>query len=125
MTKVYYDRGVNLDILRKKTIAVIGYGAQGRAHALNLRDSKIKVVVAELKGSKNFNQAKKDGFEPLSAYQACKKANIIHILTQDNAQPKVYKEEIEPNLTKGKAIGFSASTHVASASACNFDGLKG
>ena len=98
MAKVYYDRDVSLDILKRKTVAIIGYGAQGRAHALNLRDSKIKVLVAELKGSTNYQQAKKDGFNPLSAYQASKEAEVIHILTQDNVQPKVYKEEIEPNL---------------------------
>jgi len=107
MAKVYYDRDVSLDILKRKTVAIIGYGAQGRAHALNLRDSKIKVLVAELKGSTNYQQAKKDGFNPLSAYQASKEAEVIHILTQDNVQPKVYKEEIEPNLVKGKSIGFS------------------
>jgi ketol-acid reductoisomerase len=107
MAKVYYDRDVKLEILKRKTVAIIGYGAQGRAHALNLRDSKVKVVIAELKGTPNYTQAKKDGFTPLSAFEASKKADVIHILTQDNVQPQVYKNEIEPNLTKGKAIGFS------------------
>ncbi len=107
MPKVYYDRNVDLGILRKKKVAIIGYGAQGRAHALNLRDSKIEVLVAELKGTPNYNQAKKDGFEVLSASQASQKADVIHILTQDNVQPKVYKSEIEPHLKKGKALGFS------------------
>jgi ketol-acid reductoisomerase len=107
MAKIYYDKDVSLDILKKKKVAIIGYGAQGRAHALNLRDSKIKVIVAELKGTPNYNQAKKDGFSPVSAYEASKEADVIHLLTQDLVQPKVYKEEIEPNLKKGKAIGFS------------------
>ena len=107
MVKVFYDKGVILDVLKKKTIAIIGYGAQGRAHALNLRDSKIKVVVSELKGSFNYQQAKKDGFTPLSAYDASKKADVIHVLVQDNVQPKVYTNEILPHLTKGKALGFS------------------
>jgi ketol-acid reductoisomerase len=107
MVKIFYDKGINLDILKKKTIAIIGYGAQGRAHALNLRDSKLKVVVAELKGSVNYQQAKKDKFTPLSAYEASKKADVIHILVQDTVQPKVYTKEILPHLTKGKAIGFS------------------
>ncbi|MCK4809434.1 MAG: ketol-acid reductoisomerase [Candidatus Omnitrophica bacterium] len=107
MAKVYYDKDVKSDILKKKTVAIIGYGAQGRAHVLNLKDSKVKVLVAELKGSANYNQAKKDGLNPLTAYEASRKADIIHILTQDTIQPGVYKKEIEPNLTKGKAIGFS------------------
>ena len=107
MAKMYYDRNVSWSVLKKKTVAIIGYGAQGRAHALNLKDSRIKVIVAELKGTVNYKQAEKDGFKPLSAYEASKKADIIHILTQDNVQPQVYKQEIEPNLGKGKALGFS------------------
>ena len=107
MVKAYYDKQVSLDVLKKKTIAIIGYGAQGRAHALNLRDSKVKVIIAELEGSVNYKQARKDGFSPLSADQASKKADIIHILTQDTIQPGVYERDIKPNLKKGKAIGFS------------------
>jgi len=107
MAKIYYDKEVSLDILKKKTIAIVGYGAQGRAHALNLRDSKIKVIVAELKGTVNYNQARKDGFTPVDAAEAAKKADIIHILTQDTVQPLVYEKYILPNLKKGKAIGFS------------------
>ena len=107
MADVIYDKQVKMDILTKKTVAIIGYGAQGRAHALNLRDSKVKVIISELEGSVNWKQAKKDGFEPLSAEQAAKKADIIHILTQDTVQQKVYKTAIEPHLTKGKALGFS------------------
>ena len=107
MAKVYYDKDAKLEILKKKKVAIIGYGAQGRAHALNLRDSKIRVVVAELKGSQNYNLAKKEGFSPLTAAEASKEADVIHFLVQDNLQPKVYKEEILPFLTKGKALGFS------------------
>ena len=107
MAKVYYDKEVSLDILKKKTVAVVGYGAQGRAQALNLRDSGIKVIVSELEGTPNYKAAKKDGFLPLDAYQASKKADVIHILTQDTIQPSVYEKYILPNLKKGKAIGFS------------------
>jgi ketol-acid reductoisomerase len=107
MSKVYYDKDVKTDILKKKTVAIVGYGAQGRAHALNMRDSKIKVIIAELPGSVNYKAAQKDGFTPLTAADAAKKADVIHILTQDTIQPKVYKEAIEPHLTKGKALGFS------------------
>ncbi|MCF7888452.1 MAG: ketol-acid reductoisomerase, partial [Candidatus Omnitrophica bacterium] len=72
-----------------------------------LRDSKVKVVISELKGTDNYKQAKKDGFKPLDAAEAAKKADIIHILTPDTVQAKVYKEQIEPNLKKGNALGFS------------------
>ncbi len=107
MAKAYYDKDVTLDIIKDKTIAVIGYGAQGRAQALNLRDSKLKVVVAELPGTDNYKQAEKDGFEPQAADQAARQADIIHILTPDTIQAKVYKSQIEPNLKKGDALGFS------------------
>lgn len=107
MAKVYYDRDVNTSILKKKTIAIIGYGAQGRAQALNLRDSKFKVIVSELKGTPNYKKAKKDGFDPLSAAGASKKADVIHILAPDTIQPQIYKKDIEPNLKKGNALGFS------------------
>ncbi len=107
MTKVYYEKDVRSNALAKKTVAVIGYGSQGRAQALNLRDSKVNVIVSELKETDNYKQAKKDGFEPLGASEASKKADIIHILTPDTIQPKVYKEQIKPNLKKGNALGFS------------------
>lgn len=107
MTKVYYDQDIKTNLLAKKTVAVIGYGAQGRAQALNLRDSKVKVIISELPGTDNYKQAKKDGFEPLDAGQAAKKADIIHVLTPDTVQPQVYKQQIEPNLKKGNALGFS------------------
>ncbi len=107
MAKVYYDKDAKLDILKKKTVAIIGYGAQGRAQALNLRDSKVKVLVAELPGTPNYNQAKKEGFNPVTASEAAKNADIIHILTQDTIQPGVYNQHILPHLKKGKAIGFS------------------
>ncbi|UCD14918.1 MAG: ketol-acid reductoisomerase [Candidatus Omnitrophota bacterium] len=107
MTKVYYDKDVDVNILKNKTVAIIGYGAQGRAQALNLKESGIKVIVAELKGTANYEQAKKDGFEPKDASGACAEADVIHILTQDTIQPKVYEESIKPNLKAGKALGFS------------------
>ncbi len=107
MAKVYYDKDANPKLLKNKTVAIIGYGIQGRGQALNLRDSGVRVVVAELKGSKNYAQAVKDRFKPLSAGQAAKDSQVIQILTQDPVQPKVYQEAIEPNLTKGKALVFS------------------
>ncbi|MEA3369423.1 MAG: ketol-acid reductoisomerase [Candidatus Ratteibacteria bacterium] len=107
MVKVYYDKDAKLKLLKNKTAAIIGYGIQGRGQALNLRDSGIKVVIAELKGTKNYVQAVKDKFKPVSAAEAAKAAQIIQILTQDPVQPKVYKQSIEPHLKKGKALVFS------------------
>ncbi len=107
MLKIYYDNDADIGLLKDKTIAIIGYGIQGRGQALCLRDSGCKVVVSELEGTPNFEQAKKDGFNPVSAIEAAKQADIIQILTQDHAQAKVYKEAIKPNLKKGKALCFS------------------
>ena len=107
MAKVYYDNDADLNILNNKTIAIIGYGIQGRSQALCLRDSGCNVVVSELQGTDNFEQAKKDGFNPLSASEAAKASDIIQILTQDHIQAKVYKESIRKHLKKGKALCFS------------------
>lgn len=107
MPKVYYDKDVKLNILKKKKIAVIGYGAQGRAHALNLRDSGLSVIVAQRKGSRNYDLAIKEGFKPVSAKEAAEEADIIQILIQDTLQPAVYEKDIKPYLKKGKALGFS------------------
>ncbi len=107
MAKVYYDSDANLDLIKDKTIAIIGYGIQGRGQALCLRDSGCNVIVSELEGTPQYEQAKKDGFDPVPADVAAKKANIIQILTQDHVQAKVYKELIKPKLRKGKALCFS------------------
>ncbi|MFH0912999.1 MAG: ketol-acid reductoisomerase [Candidatus Omnitrophota bacterium] len=107
MAKIYYDQDADLEILKDKTIAIIGYGIQGRGQALCLRDSGCRVVVSELEGTPNYEQAKQDGFIPVSASEAAKAADIIQILTQDHVQAKVYKEAIKPNLKKGKALCFS------------------
>jgi len=107
MVKVYYDKDADLNLLKGKTIAIIGYGIQGRGQSLCLRDSGCNVVVSEMPGTANYEQAKKDGCNPVSAAEAAQKADIIQILTQDHVQAKVYKEAIEPNLKKGKALCFS------------------
>ena len=114
MVKIYYDQDADLNLLKGKTIAIIGYGIQGRGQALCLRDSGCSVVISELEGTPNFEQAKKDGFNPISAAEAAKSADIIQILTQDHVQAKVYQEAIKPNLKKslpvgrqGKALCFS------------------
>jgi ketol-acid reductoisomerase len=107
MAKMYYDKDANLDVLKNKTVAVIGYGAQGRAQSLNLRDSGIKVIVSEIESSPNYAIAVKDGFTPVSAEEAAKQGDIIQILTQDHVQAKLYETCIKKHLTKGKALCFS------------------
>ncbi len=107
MAKVYYDKDADLNLLKGKTIAIIGYGIQGRGQALCLRDSGCNVVVSEMPGTPNYEQAKKDGFNPVSAAEAAKESDIIQILTQDHVQAKVYNESIKENLKKGKSLCFS------------------
>jgi len=107
MVKIYYDNDADLNILKGKIIAIVGYGIQGRGQALCLRDSGCSVVVSEMEGTPNFEQAKKDGFSPLPAQEAARQADIIQILTQDHVQAKVYQEAIKPSLKKGKALCFS------------------
>ena len=105
--KIYYDKDADLKYLQGKKIAIIGYGIQGRGQALCLRDSGLDVIVSELEGTPNYEQAKKDGFTPVSAAEAAKDADVIQILTQDHVQAKVYKESIKPHLKKGKVLVFS------------------
>jgi ketol-acid reductoisomerase len=107
MAKIYYDNDADLGLLKDKTIAIVGYGIQGRGQALCLRDSGCKVVVSELEDTPNYEQAKKDGFVPVVAQEAAAAADIIQILTQDHIQAKVYQESIKPSLKKGKALCFS------------------
>ncbi|NPA95153.1 MAG: ketol-acid reductoisomerase [Thermodesulfobacteria bacterium] len=105
--KIYYDQDVKKGILDGKTIAVIGYGSQGHAHAQNLRDSGLKVVVGQRPGSANYDLAVKHGFEPVSAAEAAKQADLIMILVPDHVQADLYKEAIEPNLEPGNMLLFS------------------
>jgi len=107
MAKIYYDKDADLGLLKGKKIAVIGYGIQGRGQSLNLRDSGLDVIVSELPSTANYEQAKKDGFNPVSAKEASAQGDIIQILTEDHVQAKVYKNEIAENMTKGKALLFS------------------
>jgi len=107
MATIYYDKDADLGVLNGKKIAIIGYGIQGRGQGLCLRDSGCTVLVSELEGTKNYEQAKQDGFNPVSADEACKEADIIQILTQDHVQAKVYKAAVKPKRKKGKALAFS------------------
>ncbi len=107
MLKIYYDKDADLNLLKGKKIAIIGYGNQGRAQSLNLRDSGCDVIVSELEGTPNYEQAVNDGFKPLSADAASRQAQIVQILTQDHLQAKIYKNYVEKNMTDGKALNFS------------------
>jgi len=107
MAKMYYDKDANLDLIKTSKIAIIGYGIQGRGQSLCLRDSGLDVVVSELEGTPNYEQAVKDGFNVVSADEAAKQGDIIQILTQDHVQAAVYTKAIEPNLSEGKSLVFS------------------
>jgi ketol-acid reductoisomerase len=107
MAKVYYEKDANLEVLKGKRIAIIGYGSQGHAQAQNLRDSGLDVIVSEVEGTDNYQLAVKHGFKPVSCAQAAKEADIIQILIPDTVQGKVYKKDIEPNLKEGNALAFS------------------
>jgi ketol-acid reductoisomerase len=107
MVKVYYDKDADLKNLKKKTVAIIGYGSQGHAQAQNLRDSGINVIVAELPGTDNYNLAREHGFEPVSADQAAARADIIQMLVPDDVQAKIYHGLIKQHMKKGKSLVFS------------------
>lgn len=107
MAKLYYDGDANLELLTNKKVAVIGYGSQGHAHALNLKESGVDVVVGLYKGSKSAERAQKAGLEVEEVANAVKAADVIMILIPDEKQAKLYKEEIEPNLSEGKALVFA------------------
>ena len=105
--KVYYDQDADLSVLKNKTVAIIGYGSQGHAHAQNLRDSGVKVVVGQRPGGANYELAKQHGFTPVSAAEAAAQGDLIMILLPDEVQAAVYEKDIKPNLTPGKALLFA------------------
>jgi ketol-acid reductoisomerase len=104
---MYYDQDANLDLLAGKTVAIIGYGSQGHAHALNLKDSGINVVVGLYAGSKSAKKAEESGLKVLTVAEASKVADWIMILLPDEVQKTIYKEEIEPNLSEGNVLLFA------------------
>ncbi len=107
MAKIYYQEDCNLSLLEGKTIAVIGYGSQGHAHALNAKESGCNVIIGLYEGSKSWKRAEEQGFEVYTAAEAAKKADVIMILINDEKQAKMYKEEIEPNLEAGNMLMFA------------------
>jgi ketol-acid reductoisomerase len=104
--KIFYEKDAPINALKGKKVAVIGYGSQGHAHSLNLRDSGIKVAVAELKQSPNYKIALKHGFKPTDIKTAVKDAALIIVTVPDEVQGTVYKKLIEPNLKPGQTMGF-------------------
>lgn len=105
--KVYYDEDIDSSRLKKKKIAIIGYGSQGHAHAQNLRDSGASVTVADIKDSANWKKAKEAGFNVKSVSAASKSADIVVMLAPDTYQPAIYHEHVEKNLVAGNALMFS------------------
>ena len=107
MARIYYQEDCNLSMLEGKTIAVIGYGSQGHAHALNARESGCHVIIGLYKGSRSWAKAEAAGFEVYTAAEAAKKADIIMILINDELQADMYKKDIEPNLEEGNMLMFA------------------
>ncbi len=107
MAKVYYDKDVSLEPLKKKTVAIIGYGIQGQAQSQNMRDSGVHVILGLRPDGASWQTAKKDGFEVYSIPEAVQKADIVQLLIPDLEQADVYKKEIEAHLTNGKVLVFS------------------
>lgn len=107
MAKMYYEKDCELSYLNGKKIAIIGYGSQGHAHAMNLRDSGCDVIIGLYKGGKSWPVAEKDGFTVMTTAEATKAADIIMILINDERQADMYQKDIAPNLTDGKAIAFA------------------
>jgi ketol-acid reductoisomerase len=107
MAKIYYDKDAKLDLLKGKTIGIIGFGSQGHAHAQNLRDSECQVVVAELPGTEVWAAAKKAGFKVATTVEVAKEADIIVMLAPDTLQPKIYHESVEREMGQGKTLMFA------------------
>ncbi|MBQ8902896.1 MAG: ketol-acid reductoisomerase [Oscillospiraceae bacterium] len=107
MNRIFYQQDCDLKKLDGKTVAIIGYGSQGHAHALNLKESGVNVIIGLYEGSKSWAKAEAQGLKVMTSAEAAKAADIIMILINDEKQAKLYKESIEPNLTKGKTLAFA------------------
>lgn len=105
--KIYYDQDAELAVLQGKKVAIIGFGSQGHAQALNLRDSGVEVIVSEMPGTPNYELAVKYGFAPISAAEAAQQSQVVQILTQDHVQAQLYEQELEPHMGAGKTLVFS------------------
>jgi ketol-acid reductoisomerase len=112
MATIYYDKDANLDLVKGKKVAIIGYGSQGHAHALNLRDSGVDVRVGLQAGSKSKAKAEAAGLKVMSVAQAAKEADLVMVLAPDQTQKRLWDEEIAPGMTKGKALFFAHGFNV-------------
>ncbi|HLL49368.1 MAG TPA: ketol-acid reductoisomerase [Thermomicrobiales bacterium] len=121
--KVYYESDAGLDALLGKTVAVIGYGSQGHAHALNLRDSGVDVVVGLHEGSKSRGKAEADGLRVTAVADAVRQADVIMVLVPDHIQKRLYEEEIAPNLTPGKTLMFAHGFNIHFGAVAPPDGI--
>ncbi|MBX7074427.1 MAG: ketol-acid reductoisomerase [Pirellulales bacterium] len=110
--KIYYDNDADLSLLKNKTIAILGYGSQGHAHALNLRDSGCNVIIGQRPGSANYDAAIRDGFEPMSVDDATKRADLVNVLLPDEVQGDIYRQHIKPHLKPGNLLMCSHGFNV-------------
>jgi len=110
--KIYYDKDADLSLLKEKTLAILGYGSQGHAHAQNLRDSGLNVVVAELPGTPNYEQAVQDGFKPVSTEEATEQGDMVTILLPDELQADVFRTQIRDHLSPGNVVVCSHGFNV-------------
>lgn len=107
MSTMYYEKDADMSVLEGKTVAIIGYGSQGHAHALNLHESGVNVVVGLYTGSPSWEKAEEAGLRVMTAAEAAKAADVIMMLVNDEKQSKIYSENIEPGLSKGKYLAFA------------------
>ena len=107
MAKIYYDQDIDPDLIKSKKVAIIGYGSQGHAHALNLQDSGVQVVVGLRPGSKSWAKAESDGLQVRTVPEAAQWADTIMMLTPDTTQPAIYTQQVAPHLTSGKTLMFA------------------
>lgn len=114
-TEIFYDADADLSIIQNKKVAIVGYGSQGHAHAMNLRDSGVEVAIALKEGSKSIAKAEEAGFPVKSVAEATQWADLIMILAPDQHQRGIYSESIAPNLTAGKTLAFAHGSTSASA----------
>jgi ketol-acid reductoisomerase len=105
--QIYYDKDCNLSLIQKKKVTIVGYGSQGHAHALNLKDSGVKVTVGLRKGGASWDKAKNAGLAVKEVNEAVKSADFVMILVPDEQQPDLYRNQIEPNLKKGATLAFA------------------
>ena len=112
MTKVYYDKDADLKYLKGKKIVIVGYGSQGHAHALNLKESGMQVAVGLYEGSRSWDQVKEAGLKAMLAEEACDGADVIMMLAPDMSQPAIYQHAVLPNLKKGSALAFAHGLNI-------------